>query len=184
MRIGPLADAADVTVEWRPFLLGPIFQSQGWNTSPFAVYPNKGRYMWRDMERRAARFGIPFKRPNLDDPRSFPQHSVLAARMAQIADDHGQGAAFCRAVFEAEFAHRRSISDPAVLTEIAASLGLPDDSLELATTPENKARLRSRTTFAMDAGFFGAPTFLVGSEMFWGDDRLEDALEFAVEAGR
>src|SRR5262245_44856770 len=52
------ARAAGVTLVWRPFLLGPIFQKQGWNDSPFNVYPAKGRYMWRDMERLAARYGL------------------------------------------------------------------------------------------------------------------------------
>ena len=52
LRIEELADEAGVTLRWRPFLLGPIFAAQGWNTSPFALYPSKGRYMWRDTARR------------------------------------------------------------------------------------------------------------------------------------
>ncbi|MEO1568205.1 MAG: DsbA family protein, partial [Pseudomonadota bacterium] len=127
MRIGPLAKASGVEVIWRPFLLGPIFRNQGWSTSPFGVYPNKGRYMWRDVERRAARFGIPFNRPDPEDPRAFPQHSVLAARAAQIAADEGQGAEFCRAVFQAEFAEGKDVSEAETLAEIARGLGLPDD---------------------------------------------------------
>ncbi|MEL6284735.1 MAG: 2-hydroxychromene-2-carboxylate isomerase [Pseudomonadota bacterium] len=179
MRIGPLAKASGVEVIWRPFLLGPIFRNQGWSTSPFGVYPNKGRYMWRDMERRAARFGIPFNRPDPEDPRAFPQHSVLAARAAQIAADEGQGAEFCRAVFQAEFAEGKDVSEAETLAEIARGLGLPDDTLTRAVTVQNKTLLRERTEFATQNGFFGAPTFMVGEEMFWGDDRLEDALAWA-----
>ncbi|MEM7767723.1 MAG: 2-hydroxychromene-2-carboxylate isomerase [Pseudomonadota bacterium] len=182
MRITPLAEAADVTMQWRPFLLGPIFRAQGWDTSPFNVYPAKGRYMWRDMERRAARFGVKFQRPGANDPRAFPQHSVLAARMAQIAEQDGRSAEFCTAVFTAEFADGRDISAPEILADIARQVGLPSDSLERAVSAENKALLRERTSFAASHGFFGAPTFLVGEEMFWGDDRLEDALDWAVTA--
>ena len=77
MRIRPLAAAAGVVVRFRPFLLGPIFKAQGWDTSPFSIYQAKGRYMWRDLERLAADLELPFRRP---DP--FPQNSLLAARVA------------------------------------------------------------------------------------------------------
>jgi 2-hydroxychromene-2-carboxylate isomerase len=76
-RIGALARDAGVRVRWRPFLLGPIFQAEGWNTSPFNIYPGKGRYMWRDMERICQTMGLPLKRPE-----QFPQNSILAARGA------------------------------------------------------------------------------------------------------
>lgn len=180
MRIAPLAEAAGVPVYWRPFLLGPIFAAQGWNTSPFSVYPNKGRNMWRDMERRAAKYGLSFQRPDPDDPRAFPQHSVLAARMALIAEDEGRSPDFCRSVFRAEFEEGSDISDPETLTAIAAALGLPGDTAARAVAPENKQRLRERTENAVALGFYGAPTFLVGEELFWGDDRLEDALDWAA----
>src|SRR4051794_33017522 len=62
-RIRPLAAAAKVQVRFRPFLLGPIFKAQGWDTSPFNLYEAKGRYMWRDMERLAAELSLPFRRP-------------------------------------------------------------------------------------------------------------------------
>ncbi len=101
MRIGALADAAGVAVRWRPFLLGPIFKAQGWDNSPFNIYPAKGRYMWRDLERVCGRLGLPFRRP---DP--FPQPSLLAARIAHAGLDAGWGEAFCRAVYAAEFGER------------------------------------------------------------------------------
>src|SRR5256886_17599605 len=89
MRIAPLAKAAGVEVRWRPFLLGPIFKAQGWDTSPFNLYEAKGRYMWRDMERLAAELSLPFRRP---DP--FPQNSLLPARVAPFGLAQGWGADF------------------------------------------------------------------------------------------
>ena len=97
MRIAPLAREAGVAVRFRPFLLGPIFKAQGFPTSPFNLYPAKGRHMWRDLERLCADLGLPFRRP---DP--FPQASLLAGRVALAALDHAWGEEFCRAVFRAE----------------------------------------------------------------------------------
>ena len=81
-RIEPLARKKGVTVNWRPFLLGPIFHAQGWNSSPFKIYKVKGDYMWRDMERLAERYGLPFRIPVANE---LPQHSVLAARVWRSA---------------------------------------------------------------------------------------------------
>jgi 2-hydroxychromene-2-carboxylate isomerase len=77
MRIGPLAGQAGVDVRFRPFLLGPIFKAQGWTSSPFNLYPAKGRNMWRDLERLCTELALPFRRPH-----PFPQNSLLAARVA------------------------------------------------------------------------------------------------------
>ncbi len=79
MRLRSLAQQAGVAVSFRPFLLGPIFKAQGWSTSPFNLYPAKGRHMWRDLERICADLALPFRRP---DP--FPQNSLLAARVALV----------------------------------------------------------------------------------------------------
>jgi 2-hydroxychromene-2-carboxylate isomerase len=78
MRIEDLAAKAGVSIVWRPFLLGPIFKSQGWETSPFNLYPAKGRYAMRDIERIAKERGLPFRLPD-----HFPQNSLLAARLAR-----------------------------------------------------------------------------------------------------
>src|SRR5690349_21649908 len=106
MRIGALAEAAGVAVRWRPFLLGPIFRAQGWDNSPFNLYPAKGRYMWRDLTRTCESLGLPFRRP---DP--FPQPSVLAARLAHVGLEGGWGEDFCRAVYAAEFGAGRPIGE-------------------------------------------------------------------------
>jgi 2-hydroxychromene-2-carboxylate isomerase len=83
LRIGALAAEAGVEVRLRPFLLGPIFQAHGWNTSPFILYPAKGRHMWRDLERICAELSLPFRRPE-----HFPQSGLLAARVALIGLPH------------------------------------------------------------------------------------------------
>ena len=117
MRIAPLAAAAGVPVRFRPFLLGPIFKAQGWDTSPFNVYEAKGRHMWRDLERLCADLALPFRRPE-----PFPQNSLLAARVALVGLGDGWGEEFCRAVFQAEFAEGRRIDDPGVIRDILAGL--------------------------------------------------------------
>jgi 2-hydroxychromene-2-carboxylate isomerase len=175
-RIRALARAAGVTVRWRPFLLGPIFQSQGWSTSPFNIYPQKGQYMWRDMERICQSLGLPLQRPE-----PFPQNSILAARVALIGFAGSWGEEFSRAVYRAEFAEGRNIADTAVIADILGKLKLdPAAVFERAQAPENKARLRSETDEAKRIGIFGAPSFVTADgELFWGNDRLEAALAWA-----
>jgi 2-hydroxychromene-2-carboxylate isomerase len=177
MRIGALAEAAGVAVRWRPFLLGPIFHAQGWDNSPFNIYPSKGRYMWRDLERICARLGLPFRRP---DP--FPQPSLLAARLAHVGLDEGWGEDFCRAVYAAEFGAGRQIGDEAVMHDLLDGLGVaPAPALARARTDAIKDRLRAATAEAERLGVFGAPSFVAADgELFWGHDRMAEALAWAV----
>jgi len=175
MRIAPLAADAGVTVRWRPFLLGPIFKAQGWETSPFNLYPAKGRYMVRDCERLCADVGIAFRLP---DP--FPQPSLTAARVALVALAEGWGEDFSRAVYRAEFADGRNIADPVVIGGIVRDLGHDEAAaLARAQSGEIKDRLRGNTEDAQRLGIFGAPSFIAGAELFWGNDRLEQALDYA-----
>lgn len=174
MRVQDLARAAGVQVDWRPFLLGPIFAAQGWTNSPFNLYPAKGANMWRDMQRLCADRGLPFAQP---DP--FPQNSMLAARVATAIPDMAQRAAFCRAVYAAEFGQGAQISDPATLLDCLSAADLPATLLEAAQSPETKAALRQTTEDAQAAGIYGAPSFTVGDELFWGDDRLDQAMAWA-----
>lgn len=176
-RIGPEAAARGIDVAWQPFLLGPIFRAQGWDSSPFNLYPAKGRYMWRDMEREARRLSL----PPVAQPRPFPQNSLLAARAALVGLAAGWGAEFCRLIFAAEFAGGRSIEDPATLARLLEELGIqPAPVLEQAGSEQIKAQLRAATAKAADLGIFGAPSFVCGdAELFWGNDRLEAALDHA-----
>jgi len=179
MRIQAVAEAAGVAVRYRPFLLGPIFKTLGWDTSPFNLYPAKGRHMWRDLERICAALDLPFQRP---DP--FPQNSVLAARIALVGLAGGWGADFCRAVFRAEFAEGRRIDDRETMRNILADLKVdPEAAIEEAHTAGIKEALRAETAEAQRREIFGAPTFITADgELFWGNDRLESALAWAKRA--
>ena len=176
MRLPDAARGAGLEVVWRPFLLGPILAEQGWSGSPFSVLPAKGAYMWRDVERRAARLGLGFRRP---DP--FPQNGLLAARVATAAlgAEAEAAVAFVQKVYLAQFGAGRDISDPAVIAECASAAGLSDGALEAAQDPGTKQALRESTEEAKGRGMFGAPSFTVRGELFWGDDRLEDAIKHA-----
>lgn len=178
MRIEDLAGAAGVSVTWRPILLGPIFAAQGWNSSPFNIYPAKGRYMWRDMERLAAEAGLPLVQPN-----PFPQNSLLAARLALIGADGGWISEFTKRVFLAEFGHGLDISKPDTLDGILAAMGLDPSGLMARTRNDEgvKTRLKIQTEEAQRQGIFGAPSFTTADgELFWGNDRLEAALAWAT----
>jgi 2-hydroxychromene-2-carboxylate isomerase len=175
MRIEAVAAAAGTETVWKPLLLGPIFRAQGWDSSPFHIYPAKGRYMVRDVERLAAARGLPFRLPS-----PFPQNSLHAARLALIGHAEGWGAAFTRAVYESQFGGGASIGDKRVLHDILCRLGLDAETvLARSESPENKQRLRQQTEEAQELGIFGAPSFLAQGELFWGDDRLEQALAVA-----
>lgn len=176
LRIDERAAARGVSVIWRPFLLGPIFGEQGWRTSPFNIYPAKGRYMWRDMERICAVEKLPFARP---DP--FPQNSLLAARVAHALDGE-ERARFCRAVFAEEFGRGASIDGPDFLASVLRDQGLPGDAIERAASDVVKAGLRASVEEAKELGIFGAPSFTAADgELFWGFDRLDAALDWAAE---
>jgi 2-hydroxychromene-2-carboxylate isomerase len=174
MRVEEIARAAGVELAWRPFLLGPIFKEQGWNDSPFNLYPAKGRYMWRDLERVCAALGLPFRRPS-----RFPRNGLLAARLACCFAEEPWLPELVRQVYLANFAHDREISDPSVLGSILEMLGQPASLLESAEAAGAKSRLRAETERAQALGVFGAPAFVVERELFWGNDRLEAAIAWA-----
>ena len=172
MRVEALAKAAAEPIEWRPFLLGPIFKSQGWSDSPFNLLPVKGRYMWRDLERIAAADHIPFRRPS-----AFPRNGLLPARVACHFATERWLPAFVRAVYSANFGEDRDISSRDVVAACLESAGADAKSaLAAADGDDAKARLRAQTERAAELGIFGAPTFIVDGELFWGNDRLEQAL--------
>lgn len=174
MRIEAEAKTAGVTITYRPFLLGPIFKAQGWTTSPFNLFPAKGQYMVRDITRLATARGL----PPFQIPEAFPANSLHAARVALAGEADGWIAAFTRAVFETQFAGRQDISDIAVLASVLDGIGIDAQAaLARSTTPEIKDRLRTQTEAASKRGIFGAPTFVTADgELFWGDDRLDQAI--------
>jgi 2-hydroxychromene-2-carboxylate isomerase len=174
-RIEGLCRAADLELKWKPFLLGPIFKLQGWNDSHFNLNPRRGVYMWRDMERLAHKFAIPWKRPS-----AFPRPSTLPARIAcSIADESWCGD-FIRAVFSANFARDLDIAETSVIADVLTQLGQPAESIiEHSQSPSRRAILRANTERAIEIGIFGAPNCLVRDELFWGEESLEDAIEWA-----
>ena len=176
MRIGALARDRGVIVRWRPFLLGPVFKAQGWDNSPFNIYPVKGRYMWRDLERICAAAGLPFVRPAV-----FPQNTILAARVALVALAEGWGEDFSRAVYAAEFGEGRDIGAPGLIADILTALGRDADAvITRAQADDNKLVLRKNTEEAQALDIFGAPSIVTADgELFWGNDRLEAALDWA-----
>jgi 2-hydroxychromene-2-carboxylate isomerase len=174
-RVESVAKAAGVDLGWRPFLLGPIFRDQGWNDSPFNVYPVKGRYMWRDLERICGDLALPFRKPS-----QFPRGSLAAARVACRFQDEPWAGEFIRRVYRANFAEDRDIADATVVGSILAELGRSPRLLEEALGPEAKTKLREQTEAAIALGIFGAPSFVVGGELFWGNDRLEAAVAWAA----
>lgn len=178
MRIEPLAEAAGVELRWRPFLLGPVFAAQGWTSSPFNLFPAKGRNMWRDLERQAARIGL----PPVTRPDPFPQNSLSATRVATLGIGEPWLVPFTKAAFSASFAQGRSIAEPPAVAAILDGLGLDGAQLVKAASAEaNKTRLRVAGEEARSRGLYGAPSFLTDDgELFWGNDRLEQALSWAA----
>ena len=175
MRIEDEARRRSVRIIWKPFLLGPIFRALGFENSPFVLQKEKGAYVWRDMARQCRKYGLRWTQPS-----TFPRLGVLPLRVALIGVDKPWIGAFCRQVMELNFARDEDINHAEQLAPILTQLGLPAaDILEQAQSEPIKTLLRQQTDQARGKGIFGAPTFFVGTEMFWGNDRLDDALLFA-----
>ena len=179
MRIEQEAARRGVHVLWRPFLLGPIFKSQGWENSPFVLQQAKGAYVWRDMPRQCRKYGLDWRQPS-----QFPRRTLLPMRVALLGEDQPWMAAYCRRIMRMNFAEDRQIDHPEAVSEAVMDLGLPAEALlREAQSDESKRRLRERTAEAQERGIFGAPMFFVGGEMYWGNDRLDDALDAAASTG-
>lgn len=176
MRVTDAAAARDVDIAWRPFLLGPIFGAQGLTDSPFNVFADKGRYMWRDMARLCADYDLPFRKPT-----AFPRNGLLAARIAMAGMSEGWGPAYIRGVYTANFADDQDVSDARVLAPIiVAAGGDPEKAFGNAASDSTKTALRRQTDEAQARGVFGAPSFITADgELFWGHDRLDQALAWA-----
>ena len=170
---------AGVQLQWKPFLLGPLFGEQlGIQDSPFNLQPVRGRYMWRDLERLCAKHGLPWRKP-----AGFPRKSVLAGRVACALDGDPRQADCIRGIFRANFAEDRDIADPLAVGEVLRACGVDAPAvLARAGSPEAKAALRANTARARASGIFGAPNCLVGDELFFGQDRIADAIAWAISS--
>src|ERR1700681_1001571 len=177
MRIEEAARKANIDVVWRPFLLGPLLKSQqGLADSPFNLVPAKGAYMWRDVARICAGYGFDFERPSV-----FPRNGLRAARVVQAAAGQEWTVEFVRAVYRANFARDLDIADPGMLAAcVIEAGGDPVAALAAAETKQTKQTLRDATVEAARKGIFGAPSFVTeDGELFWGNDRLNDAIAWA-----
>jgi 2-hydroxychromene-2-carboxylate isomerase len=156
-------------VEYRPFLLGGVFQATG-NRSPMEV-PAKGQYMQDDLQRYAQRYGVPFRH----NPH-FPINTLMLMRGAlglQMREPDRM-VPYVDAVFRAIWVDAKNMNDPAVVGAVLQQAGLaPEKLLALTADPAVKDQLKVVTQEAVARGVFGAPTFFVGDQMFWGQDRLE-----------
>ncbi|HUH84619.1 MAG TPA: 2-hydroxychromene-2-carboxylate isomerase [Stellaceae bacterium] len=177
MRIEDAARRRGVSIAWKPFLLGPIFRALGMETSPFVLQKEKGAYVRQDMVRQCGKYGLRWTQPSV-----FPRLGVLPLRIALIGAEEPWMGAFCRRVMELNFVLDEDMNQPDRLAPILTELGLPAaEIMDAAQAEPTKTRLRAQTEEARRRGVFGAPTFFVGKQMFWGNDRLDDALLFASE---
>ena len=168
-QIPSLAERTGAEVVYRPFLLGGVFKATG-NQMPGAVAA-KGAYMMNDLERWAQHYGVAMKKPG-EVP--FPINTVAPMRVAVAAGRHGKAAEIATAMTKIYWADGRNISEPEVLADVAASIGL--DAAAIATEIQDqtvKDELRANTEEAVARGAFGAPTMFVNDQMFWGNDRLD-----------
>lgn len=171
-RIQQITKPLNITVRLMPIALGAIFQKLGWQSSPFLEQPRKLDYMWIDVARQARKHGLEFEKPD-----QFPIGSIVAARVATAYKEAQWHDAFCLRVLKAYFVDNKDISQPAVIEKILRELNLDAEEIITHSTSESvKGLLRVRTEQADQLGVFGAPTMVVGGAIFWGDDRLEDAV--------
>jgi len=177
MRIEDEAQRRGVRVIWKPFLLGPIFRALGFETSPFVLQKEKGAYVWEDMARQCRKYGIRWTRPSV-----FPRLGVLPLRVVLVGINEPWIGEFSKRVMELNFVLDQDINQVEDVAPILVELGLScSEIITQAQSEPIKNMLRQQTEQARLKGIFGAPTFFVGKEMFWGNDRLEDALLFASE---
>ncbi len=175
MRIEELASSLGLALAWKPFLLGAIFQSSGWESSPFVLQKQKGEYVWKDMERQAQKYGLAWKKPSV-----FPRRAILPTRVAVLGMNEEWIGDFVRAVMTRNFVEDKDLDSEDAVREVLASMDVNAEAIVAqAQSEENKRRLRHATETAFDRGIFGAPMFFAVDEMFWGNDRLEDALAVA-----
>ena len=162
-----LAQRTGAEIVHRPFFLGGVMQAT--KNSPPITVPNKGRYMFVEIQRWAKRYGVPAN-PN----PHFPVNTLTAMRVAVAALGEPRFGDLHRALFRAVWVDGKNLADEAVLEATVAAAGL-DAAALLARAKEQAAKdaLRRNTEEAVERGAFGAPTFFVGDEMFWGNDRLD-----------
>ena len=177
MRIDSLAATAGVEIVWRPFNLREILIEQ--NNTSFVKNQVRLTYNWRDIERRAAWLGVPFagRPPYPVDP------GLLALRVGVVATTENWCPEYTRAAFRAWFLEKKASGTPVHVEAILSALGnSARDVIAKAQAPATDQQLKASTEEGRRLGIFGSPTFAVGQEIFWGDDRLEEAIDYAASS--
>lgn len=177
MRIEAAANAAGIDVRWRPFNVREIMIEM--DNIPFANKPAKTAYMWRDLERRAGKQGVEFTAP----PAYPVDPDLLANRVGIVAAQDGWCPAYTRASYRAWFLEDKPLGERENVVRVLREIDRdPDAVLAQADSAAVTDALSAETARARALGIFGSPTFAVGGEIFWGDDRLEDALEWCARS--
>lgn len=174
LRLPEMARKEGVDIRWRPFNVRHVMVEQ--NNIPFKDKPVKTAYMWRDIGRRAPRYGL---HPKL--PAPYPLHGlVLANQVAFLGAEEGWGEDYAQATYRHWFEAGQPAGEEPNLSECLSEIGQdPERVLTAAQSARIVDGLQAETLEAMEIGVFGSPSFVVGGEVFWGDDRLEDAIAWA-----
>lgn len=174
LRLPAYAREHGVTFNWRPFNVRTILVEQ--NNIPFAGKPVKAAYMWRDIERRAGKYGLSAK-----VPAPYPlEHLPLANQVALLGMQKGWGQDYAVATYRRWFQDGQPAGSEPNLSDSLREVGQdPARVIEAATSADIVDALARETEAAKRIGVFGAPSFVVDGEVFWGDDRLDDAVSWA-----
>jgi 2-hydroxychromene-2-carboxylate isomerase len=174
MRLPAYGRDHGLTINWRPFNVRTILVEQ--NNIPFAGKPVKAAYMWRDITRRAAKYGL-----QISVPVPYPlEHLALANQVALLGMQEGWGQDYVVATYRRWFQDGHLAGSEPNLSQSLQEIGEdPDRIITTATSPALEDALTRETEEAKRLGVFGAPSFVVDGEVFWGDDRLDDAVSWA-----
>ena len=171
MRLAAVEAETGVAFTWRPFSVRDIMVEM--DNIPFRTKPIKAQYMWRDVERRARKYGLS---PKLPAPYPLPEFD-LANRVAIVGREEGWCRDYAVATYRRWFEGGVPSGSEPNLSESLAEIGQDAATvIERANAPATEAAYQAATDEARALGIFGAPTFVVGEELFWGDDRLDDAI--------
>jgi 2-hydroxychromene-2-carboxylate isomerase len=174
MRLPAVEAETGIAFEWRPFSVRTIMNEM--DNIPFATKPAKAKYMWRDIERRAPRYGL---EPKL--PASYPLEQFdLANRVAVVGHREGWCKDYAVATYKRWFNDGHPSGSEPNLSESLVEIGQDAARvIEKANSAEIDAAYAEATDAARARGIFGSPSFVLDGELFWGDDRLEDAISWA-----
>lgn len=166
-----IASAAGAQIVWRPMLLGGVFKATG-NQSPVMI-PSKGAWMLKDLARFASRYGVP-----MAFSPSFPINTLTLMRGAAGYQNDERFERYVQVMFEALWTQQKNLGKPEVVAEVLSAAGFDPAEFERLVSDEAvKERLKATTEEAIKRGVFGAPTFFIGSEMHFGQDRLDFVAE-------